>query len=70
MIWRSGVTFPEDDRADGGVGVGRLLLHGREGAALGNPLHLLLRQAVAEEVADVTHAGRQILSDSDGEKEG
>lgn len=69
MVWRSGITFPEDDWADGGVGVDRLLLHGREGAALGNPLHLLLCQAVAKEAADVTDAGCQILSVSEEEKE-
>lgn len=63
MIWRSGITFPEDDWANGGVGVGRLLLHGREGAALGNPLYLLIRQAVAKEAANVTDTGCQVLSE-------
>lgn len=45
------------------MGFHGLLLHGPEGAALSDLLHLILRQAEAEEAADVTDTGGQILQD-------
>lgn len=45
------------------MGVGGVLLHGSEGAGLGDLLHLSLRQDEAKEAADVTDASAQVLQD-------
>lgn len=45
------------------MGFHGLLLHGLEGAALSDLFYLILRQAEAEEAADVTDTGGEILRD-------
>lgn len=55
------LTFSEDDVPNGGVAAG-ILLHGLEGASLCDHLNLIIRQAEAKELADVTDTCNQVLS--------
>lgn len=55
------VTFSEDDVPDGSEAAG-VLLHGLKGASLCDLSNLIIRQAEAKEVADVTDACAQVLS--------